>query len=97
MKIMWKRENFHKNKIFASRKDQNPQNARNHMNSLLKLVEIPPESPKIDFLHQNALFHSNATLGPKVRFGAKRRLSGAFSHFPGPGPRNTNLDLCFKL
>ena len=75
---------------FASRKTQNPQNARNPMNSLSKLVEIPPESPKITLWAQNTLFHPKVTLARKVRFGAKRRLWIAFSHFSGPGAQNTN-------
>jgi hypothetical protein len=67
------------------------------MKYTVKLIEIPPESPKIAFWAQNALFRPKATLARKVRFGAKRRLWGAFSHFSAPGPQNTNSGLCFKL
>ena len=76
--------------FLGSRKRQNAQNARNHMNALLKLVEIPPESPEIAFWVQNALFRKKVALLWKVRFGVKRRLWGAFSHFPETEPKNTN-------
>ncbi len=65
------------------------------MDPALEPEILPP--PEVKSLEGLSSPGKNATLVPKVSFGVKMLRWGAFSHFSGPVPQNTNLELRFKV